>query len=334
MSAISDFPCWLVDRDAVGGLVSAPTRKALVDLPRGDVLLKVEWSSLNYKDGLAATGHPGVAKRLPQVPGIDAVGIVEESADPRFAVGSRVLVAGGEFGAGAWGGWSGFARAPADLVVPLSDGLDPVEAISLGVAGFTAALSVKRLVDHGVTPGSGEILVTGATGGVGCVAVMILAKLGYRAVAMTGKSDKADWLRGLGASRVVDRSELSKGGDAPLLKSAWAAGVDTVGGAPLAALIRSTKTGGCVTTCGLVAGDDLVLTVHPFILRGIALYGIDSAWTPREKKLEVWKRLAGEWKPDRLADIARRVGLSALGPEIEAILAGKISGRTIVEVNR
>ena len=307
---------------------------SLAGLPAGEVLVKVESSSLNYKDGLAATGHPGVAKRLPQVPGIDAVGSVEESADPRFSRGDRVIVAGGDFGAGAWGGWSSYARAPADLVIPLPDGLSSFEASAIGVAGFTAALSVKRLVDHGIGPDSGEILVSGATGGVGSIAVAILAGLGYKVVAATGKTDRVEWLRGLGATRVVDRSALESASEAPLLKSTWAAAIDTVGGRPLATLLRSTKTGGCVSTCGLVAGSDLALTVHPFILRGIALYGIDSAWSPRAQRLALWGLLAGPWKPQGLNRITRTVALSALGPEIEAILAGRIAGRSIVEVDR
>ena len=331
---MKDFPCWLVDRSADGSLVSGPARRSLEELPTGEVLVKIEYSSLNYKDGLAARGHPGVAKRLPQVPGIDAVGIVEESADPRFSPGDRVIVAGGDFGAGAWGGWSSYARAPADLVIPLPSGLSFFEASAIGVAGFTAALSVKSIIAHGLSPASGEILVSGATGGVGSIAVMILSGLGYEVVAATGKADRAEWLRGIGAARVVDRSALESASEAPLLKSTWAAAVDTVGGRPLATLLRSTKTGGCVTACGLVAGGDLALTVHPFILRGIALYGIDSAWTPREERLAVWDLLAGAWKPEGLNRITRTVALSALDPEIEAILSGGIAGRSIVEVDR
>lgn len=329
----SSFPCWLVDKDAEGRLRSGPARIGPERLPPGELLLRVELSSLNYKDGLAARAHPGVAKRLPQVPGIDAVGVVEESADPRIKIGQRVIVQGGEFGAGAWGGWAAYARAPAELAVPLPEGLTAEEAATLGVAGFTAALSVKRLLEGRVTPGSGEILVTGATGGVGSMAVAILAKLGFSVVALTGKPERADWLRGLGAARVAGREELETANPAPLLKSRWSGGVDTVGGPPLAALLRSTRTGGCVTTCGLVAGTELALSVHPFILRGVSLAGIDSAWTPRAEREEVWSRLAGDWKPPALPSMGRRIGLSRLEPEIESILAGRIVGRTIVEVD-
>ena len=334
MKAETGFPCWLVDRDGAGEIVGGPAAKTVADLPPGNILVEIAMSSLNYKDALAATGHPGVVRHMPHVPGIDAVGTVVESADPRFHEGERVILSGGEFGAGEWGGWTRYARPAVDHVLPLPRNLSLEEAAALGVAGFTAALSVRKLIAQGVKPGSGEILVTGASGGVGCVAVALLAKLGYTVVAVTGKADRADWLRGLGATRVVDRSELKGLGDAPLLKSKWAAGIDTVGGAPLAALIRSTKTGGCVTTCGLVAGTDLDLSIHPFILRGITLCGVDSAWTPKEERAAVWKLLAGEWKLERLDRMTRRVALSALAPEIAAILDGKIAGRIIVEVDR
>ncbi|MEI6876214.1 MAG: acryloyl-CoA reductase [Spirochaetota bacterium] len=330
---MSDFPCWLVDKGADGRIESGMARRGLADLPPGEILVRVLFSSLNYKDALAATGNPGVAKRLPQVPGIDAVGLVKESVDPRFKRGDAVMLMGGEFGAGAWGGWSAYARANADLVVPLPAGLTLEEGATLGVAGFTAALSVKKLLDHGLAPGDGEVLVTGATGGVGAIAVMILSRLGFAVVASTGKTDRHEWLRSLGATRVLDRTELENAGSAPLLKSIWAGGLDTVGGSTLATLLRSTRTGGCVTACGLVGGATIELTVHPFILRGITLAGVDSAWTPRETRLELWKRLAGAWKPGRLAEIARMVGLADAAPEIEAILAGRISGRTLIKVS-
>ncbi|MDA8412079.1 MAG: YhdH/YhfP family quinone oxidoreductase [Treponema sp.] len=334
MTAGASFPRWLVDRDGAGEIVGGPTRGTFADLPPGELLVEVDLSSLNYKDALAATGSPGVVRHFPHIPGIDAIGRVVESADPRFHAGERVILSGGEFGAGEWGGWTRYARPSAERALPLPHNLAPEEAAALGIAGFTAALSVRKLIAQGLRPDSGEILVTGSTGGVGCIAVALLAKLGYSVVAVTGKRDRTDWLRDLGASRVVDRSELKGLGDAPLLKSKWAGGIDTVGGEPLAVLIRSTKTGGCVTTCGLVAGAGLDLTVHPFILRGVTLCGVDSAWTPGEERAAVWKLLAGEWKPERLDRITRRVPLSALAPEIEAILAGRIAGRVVVEVNR
>ncbi|MEI6388466.1 MAG: acryloyl-CoA reductase [Spirochaetota bacterium] len=327
-----DFACWIVERGADGELKSGMAHRSLTDLPQGEVLVRVSWTSLNYKDGLAATGHPGVAKRLPHVPGIDAVGIVEESSDPRFAQGQEVLIAGQEFGAGSWGGWSEYARVPADWIVALPDGLSRQEAAGLGVAGITAALSVRKLLDHGISPGSGEVLVTGATGGVGIIAVMILGRIGFRVVASTGKSDRADWLRSFGASRSIHRSELETESDAPLLKSRWAAAIDTVGGTTLANVLRSTKIGGCVTACGLVGGQDLTLSVHPFILRGITLCGIDTAWTPRDERLELWKRLSGVWKPAGLAEISHSIRLHDAQAAVTSILAGGVAGRTIIHV--
>jgi len=328
----ADFACWLVERDTGGRVRGAPTRLRLGDLPPGDLLVRVGFSSLNYKDGLAATGHPGVAKRLPQIPGIDAAGRVVESADGRFKVGDRVLVSGREFGAGAWGGWSEYARVPADWALALPPSLSEEEAATLGVAGLTAALSVKRLLAQALKPGDGEILVTGSTGGVGSLALMILAGLGFKVVASTGKPERAAWLAELGASRVIDRHSLEDDSTTPLLKSAWAGVVDSVGGLTLATALRSTRTGGCVTACGLVGGTELALTVHPFILRGITLCGIDSAWTPAPEREELLALLAGPWRPAGLAKITRRVALADLAPEIEAILAGRIAGRTLVGI--
>ena len=329
---MEEFVCWLVDKGSEGRISGGLEHRSIAALPAGEVLVEVRNSSLNYKDALAATGNPGVAKRLPHVPGIDATGIVVESGDARFSPGQEVIVAGGEFGAGAWGGWSTLARAPADLVIPLPAGLDLEEAALLGVAGFTAALSVKRLLDHGLSPGDGEVAVSGATGGVGCIALMILAALGFEVAASTGKKDRHEWLRGLGATRVVERSELEAAASAPLLKSRWAGAVDTVGGTSLSTLLRSTKIGGCVTACGLVAGSALELTVHPFILRGITLSGIDSAWTKREERVEIWKRLAGPWKPSKLLDISKTIDLAHVGPEVERILAGGVAGRTRIRI--
>ncbi len=326
------FTCWFVEKDSEGKVGGRLTERPMDELPPGEVLIRVRFSSLNYKDGLAATGNPGVAKRLPHIPGIDAAGVVAESADPRFTPGQEVLVTGKELGSGRWGGWAEYIRVPADWVVPLPAGLDAEGAMRLGTAGFTAALSVKRLLAHGLRPEGGEILVTGATGGVGSIAVMILARLGFKVAASTGKPERSDWLTGLGAARIVDRATLVDYSASPLLKSTWAGAVDTVGGATLATILRSTRTGGCVTACGLVGGADLAITVHPFILRGLTLCGIDSAWTERPERLEVWDLLAGPWKPEDLAGISRRVDLADVAPEIETILAGGISGRTVVRI--
>jgi putative YhdH/YhfP family quinone oxidoreductase len=282
---------------------------------------------------LAATGRPGVARKFPHVPGIDAAGEVAESTSPEFQKGQKVLVTGYDLGAGRWGGWSEYVRVPAEWVVPLPPGLSLVETMRLGTAGFTAALSVDALRRHEITPQSGEIVVTGATGGVGCLAVAMLARLGYTVVAVTGKTDRHDWLKQLGAARVIGRGDVDVKGGNPLLKAAWAGAVDTVGGNVLTTLLRSTHIGGCVTACGLVAGAELAMTVFPFILRGVTLCGIDSGWCKRERRLELWRLMAGDWKPDRLAEISTEIPLKDVDEPVRRILAGGIVGRTVVRVS-
>jgi acrylyl-CoA reductase (NADPH) len=329
---MSDFTCYVVEKDANGEIKSGLGRRSLSDLPEGDVLIRVSYSSLNYKDGLAATGRPGVAKKFPHVPGIDAAGEVVESSSPDISKGQQVLVTGYELGAGRWGGWGQYVRVPAEWVVPLPQGLSLAGAMQLGTAGFTAALSVDAIKFHEITPQWGEIVVTGATGGVGCLAVAILAKLGYTVVAVTGKADRHDWLKQLGAARVIGRGDVDVKGGNPLLKAVWAGAVDTVGGNVLATLLRTTHIGGCVTACGLVAGPELATTVFPFILRGLTLCGIDSGWTKRERRLELWRRMANEWKPDRLAEVSTEVALADVDEPVKRILAGGIAGRTVVRI--
>jgi acrylyl-CoA reductase (NADPH) len=329
---MSDFTCYVVEKDSHDQVKSGLARRSLADLPEGEVLIRVAYSSLNYKDGLAATGRPGVARKFPHIPGIDAAGEIAESTSPDFKQGQKVLVTGYDLGAGRWGGWSEYARVPAEWVIPLPQGLSLVESMQLGTAGFTAALSVDALRRHEITPQSGEIVVTGATGGVGCLAVSILAKLGYTVVAVTGKADRHDWLKELGAARVIGRGDVDVKGGNPLLKAVWAGAVDTVGGNVLPTLLRSTHIGGCVTACGLVAGPELVMTVFPFILRGVTLCGIDTGWCRRERRLELWRLMAGEWKPDRLAEVSTEVELKDVDEPVQRILAGGIVGRTVVHV--
>src|SRR5580692_8474660 len=330
---MSDFSCYVVEKDSHDQIKSGMGRRSLSDLPDGEVLIHVAYSSLNYKDALAATGRPGVARKFPHIPGIDAAGEVAESRVPQFQVGQKVLVTGYDLGAGRWGGWSEYARVPAEWVIPLPDGLTLVDSMRLGTAGFTAALSVDALQRHEITPKSGEIVVTGSTGGVGCLAVLILAKLGYTVVAVTGKADHHDWLKELGASRVIGRGDVDVKGGNPLLKAAWAGAVDTVGGNVLATLLRSTHIAGCVTACGLVAGPDLPTTVFPFILRGVTLCGIDSGWCKRERRLELWRLMANEWKPDRLAEVSTEIALKDIDEPVQRILAGGIAGRTVVRIS-
>jgi putative YhdH/YhfP family quinone oxidoreductase len=262
----------------------------LGDLSGDGVLIRARWSSVNYKDALAATGHAGVVRRFPHIPGVDVAGEVVEVGntigEPGFALapGSPVLVTGYELGAGAWGGWCQYVRVPRGWVVPCPATLSLRDAMILGTAGFTAALSVDALVAHGVTPGDGEVVVTGATGGVGCLAVGLLAKLGFQTVAVTGKPDCHARLRQWGARDVIGREAVVDASGKPLLPARWAGAVDTVGGATLSTIVRQTLKRGCVTACGLVGGTDLALTVYPFILRGVTLAGIDSAWCPLERR--------------------------------------------------
>ena len=329
---MSQFNCYVVSKGEDKQVTAGMNRRELADLPDGEVLIRVAYSSLNYKDGLAATGRPGVARKFPHIPGIDAAGEVAESRVPQVQVGQKVLVTGYDLGAGRWGGWSEYARVPAEWVIPLPDGLTLIDSMRLGTAGFTAALSIDAIQRHEITPKSGEIVVTGSTGGVGCLAVLILAKLGYSVVAVTGKPSQHEWLKKLGAKRVITRQDVDVQGGNPLLKAVWAGAIDTVGGNTLATILRSTEIGGCVTACGLVGGTELHTTVFPFILRGVALAGIDTGWTRRERRLELWRHLATDWKPDGLAELSKTVELKDVDAPVQKILAGEIVGRTVVHV--
>ena len=334
MSSQNHFPCLMVRRNAAGAVTCGIEQLAVDDLPPGEILIQVSASSLNYKDALACRAHEGIVRSLPHVPGIDAAGRIVEIASESTASDSRpgdpVLVTGYDLGSGAWGGYSGFIRVPAEWVVPLPAELTADEAMIYGTAGFTAAQCVERIVNHGITPADGEIVVTGATGGVGSLAVALLAKLGYTVAAVTGKPEQAPLLRELGATSILARDEVNDATDRPLLKGRWAAAVDTVGGNVLATLLRSTAYRGCVTACGLVAGDQLPLTVYPFLLRGVTLYGIDSAKCPREPRLEIWRRLATEWKLEHLERLRREITLGQVPAAVDAMLAGALHGRTLV----
>jgi acrylyl-CoA reductase (NADPH) len=324
------FPCYLVRRNELGSISSSVEAITQDQLPEGDVLIRVDYSSLNYKDALACQGHPGVVRTFPHVPGIDCAGVVVESASNSFRPGDEVLVTGYELGAGHWGGFAAYVRVPADWIVKLPAELPPREAMAYGTAGFTAAQCVTAIVERGIGPDRGPVVVTGASGGVGSLAVAILARLGYEVEAVTGKREQEDWLRRLGAKKILGRNEVLDKSDRPLLASRWAAAVDTVGGQPLATILRSVEHRGCVAACGLVAGAELQLTVYPFILRGVTLAGIDSAKCPRLQRLEIWQKLAGPWRALRLDDIVREISLDELPESVQKILAGKLVGRTIV----
>jgi acrylyl-CoA reductase (NADPH) len=322
-----------VARTTDAGTRGAAEELTLDALPAGEVTIAVEYSSLNYKDALAATGQNKVAASYPHVPGIDAAGTVAASSDPAWTPGTRVLVTGFEFGAPRWGGWARYARVPSAWVVRIPDTLSTFEAMAIGTAGFTAALAVEALARNGTTPDSGPIVVTGATGGVGCLAVDMFARAGYRVLAVTGKADRHDWLRMLGASEILPREAVSLANEAkprPLLPTRWAGALDNVGGATLEALVRGTQIGGNVALCGLVGGADYRGTVMPFILRGVGLLGITSSNTAMPVRQHLWQRLATDLRPRHLADVARTVPLEALPDEIDRMLAGQAFGRVVV----
>ncbi len=323
----------MVVREAGGIFLPEIVRRKPGDLPAGEVLVRVGWSSLNYKDALSVSGNRGVTRSYPHTPGIDAAGTVSHSLDPSFAVGSRVIVTGYGLGTDTAGGFAGYIRVPAGWVVPLPGNLTLREAMIFGTAGFTAAQCVERLQALGAKPGGGEVLVTGASGGVGSFAVALLARGGYRVCASTGKTSAADYLRGLGAAQVLPRNEVLDTSERPLLKRRWAAAVDTVGGPILATVLRSVEQGGAVVACGNAASPSLSLTVYPFILRGITLSGIDSSSCPMPERRRIWARLAGEWKIDQLAAIASECALEQLPEWIERMLAGEITGRIVVRLD-
>ena len=295
-------------------------------------LIEVHWSSVNYKDGLASTPTGRVARFSPMVPGIDLAGILLEDAGG-IAAGTEIIVHGYDLGVNRHGGFAQFATAPHDWIVPLPSGLTAREAMVLGTAGYTAALSVIALLDHGLTPSDGKVLVTGATGGVGSTAVSMMSQLGYEVVASTGKPDESSFLTDLGASEIIDRSVLSEAGK-PLQGEQWAGAIDCVGGVPLANVLAQTAYGGAVAASGLTAGNGLPTTVLPFILRGVNLNGIDSVQTPIERRREVWQRIASDLKPAGLDTIGHDIGLDELDDVLTGILDGKAVGRSVVDLKR
>ena len=307
--------------------------RSVDDLPPGDLTIEVRYSSLNYKDALSASGNRGVTRKFPHTPGIDAAGIVSRSDHGDFAPGDRVIVTGYDLGMNTPGGFGQTIRIPAAWAVPCPEGLSLKEAMALGTAGFTAAISIDKLIRGGVTPDRGEVLVTGATGGVGSLAVAMLAKLGHSVAAVSGKPEAASFLKDLGAETILGRDEAVDAKGRPLLKGRWAGVVDTVGGDILATAIASARYGGVVTCCGLVAGPKLPTTVFPFILRGVSLLGVDSAEFPAPERRTLWQRMAGPWKPDGLDALVTEIGIDDLDARIEEILQGKLKGRTVVQLS-
>jgi acrylyl-CoA reductase (NADPH) len=302
-------------------------------LPPGDVVVRVEWSGVNFKDGLAVRPDGRVARISPLIPGIDLAGEVVASSDPAFPVGTRVLAHGYELGVSHHGGYAEFARIPAGWVVPLPSGLSTREAMAIGTAGFTAAMGVEALEARGLRPGDGPVLVTGASGGVGSMAVDILAGRGYEVWAATGKPDEEERLRRLGASGILRREEVTAPGR-PLESERWAGAIDTVGGATLPYVLRTLRRRAAVAACGNAGGATLETTVFPFILRGVALLGLDSAEVPIEDRRRLWGRLAGDLRPAHLGLGLTEVTLDTLGQALEAVVAGRARGRWIVRIAR
>ncbi|MDJ0751984.1 MAG: YhdH/YhfP family quinone oxidoreductase [Ardenticatenaceae bacterium] len=306
--------------------------KNIDDLPDGEVLIRVRYSSVNYKDGLSASGNKGVTRNFPHTPGIDAAGVVDDSSQSQFSSGDEVIVIGFDLGMNTSGGYGQYIRVPADWVVKKPAGLTLREAMIWGTAGFTAAQSVDALVHHGITPESGPVVVSGATGGVGSVAVALLSKLGYEVTAATGKTDQSEFLTSLGAQAVIHRDEINDQSGRPLLRPSWAGAVDTVGGNTLPTLLKTTRYGGAVTCCGLVAGSDFQSSVFPFILRGVSLLGIDSVECPLKEKNRIWDLLATAYKLPNLNKLAREVKLEEVDAELDRTLQGQMRGRVLVNL--
>ncbi len=308
------------------------TERKINDLPEGDVLIRVRYSSLNFKDGLSCIGNPGVTRNYPHTPGIDASGEVAESSDSRFKEGDFVIVSGYNLGMDTSGGFGQYIRVPADWIEPLPEGLTIKEAAIYGVAGFTAALSVDALQKHGIAPEDGEVVVTGSTGGVGSVSVALLSHLGYNVVASTGKKEEREFLSGICASQIISREEVNDESNKPLLSERWGGAIDSVGGNTLATLLKAVKRGGAIAATGLVASSELSTTVFPFILRGVSLLGIDSGFTPTKLRREIWGKLAGVWEFPQLHKLTIDCTLEGLDPEIDKILAGGQRGRVVVDL--
>ena len=301
------------------------------ELMEGDVTVRVEWSALNYKDGLALTGKAPVVRRFPMIAGVDLAGTVEQSSHPQWKAGDKVICTGWGMGETHLGAYAEKARVKGDWLVRLPKGMSTREAMAIGTAGFTAMLSVLALENHGLTPNHGPVVVTGAAGGVGSVATAVLSKLGFHVIASTGRLSEADYLRGLGAAEVIDRSELS-GPAKPLAKERWAGGVDSVGSTTLANVLSMTKYAGAISACGLAAGMDLPTSVAPFILRGVCLLGIDSVMCPIDVRNTAWSRLAGDLDSTKLTEITHEIGLDQVIDYGGKILAGQVRGRIVVKI--
>lgn len=326
------FKAFVIDQDANRRIVAAMATMTPEQLDAGEVLIRVHYSSINYKDALAATGAGKIIRRFPCVGGIDLAGEVVESSDARFAAGDKVIATSFDIGVAHHGGYAEFARVPAGWVVPLPAGLTLFEAMALGTAGFTAALGIVRMEDNGLAPANGPVIVTGATGGVGGLAIDMLARLGYHVVALTGKEAEADYLKGLGAAEIKLRATIDFDKVRPLETAQWAGAVDNVGGPILHWVLATMKQAGVVASIGNAASFNLNTTVFPFILRGVSLLGIDSGYMGFPTRQRVWERLATDLKPRHLAEVTRTIGFDELPAAFDAYLAGQVKGRTVVRI--
>jgi len=327
------FKALMLTQDDAGKTIAEVRELTDADLPAGDVLVAVDYSSLNYKDGLAVTGKGKIVRTWPMVPGIDLAGSVLESDSADYTAGDKVVLTGWSVGEKYWGGYSQRQRVQSKWLVPLPNGLDAQRAMAIGTAGFTAMLCVMTLEEAGVTPDKGTVLVTGAAGGVGSVATAILANLGYKVAAVSGRPEAEDYLRQLGATEFVSREEMNQRPRA-LEGQRWAGAVDTVGSTLLARVLAETSYGGCVAACGLAGGADLPTTVMPFILRNVSLRGVDSVMCPVERRKAAWGRLVRDLPADALGEIGQTIGLEGLPDAAEKIIAGQVRGRVIVDLDR
>lgn len=329
---MSGFKALVISEDGQGGYQQSLCERDFDSLPAGEVLIRVRYSSLNYKDALSATGNKGVTRRYPHTPGIDVAGVVEQSAVSEFVAGDEVIVTGYDLGMNTSGGYAQYVRVPAAWLLKRPKGLSLRESMALGTAGLTAALCVEKLEQAGLTPSAGPVLVTGATGGVGSIAVALLASRGYDVVACSGKADAAEWLKSLGAREVIAREQLQEGSEKPLLKEQWGGAVDTVGGEILFNVVKSLRYGASVACCGLTAGTGFKASVLPFILRGVNLLGVDSVELPLVVKASMWDKLSLQWKLD-LTPLVEEIGLEQLPAAIARILAGQVRGRVLVRID-
>lgn len=327
------FKALRIEEASSGQFTRTVLQRKTEELPEGDVLIKVHFAGLNYKDALSSIGNRGVTKHYPHTPGIDGAGVVEESRDPAIAVGDEVIVTGFDLGMNTDGAFAGYIRVPAEWVVPLPKTLSLKESMIIGTAGLTAGIGLYKMEKMGQRPADGPVVVTGSTGGVGSLAVGILARAGYEVIAATGKVDATSYLQELGASEVVSREFVNDKSDKPLMRAQWSGAIDTVGGNTLSTLLKGCKRGGSVAACGLVDTPSLSTTVFPFILNGINLLGLDSATFPMQDRLVVWQNLATHWKVPNLDRLTTTCSLEELDHYIEQILQGKVKGRVVVDLN-